>query len=220
MTSKLRYHVIATGSQGNAVLIQDAILIDCGVPFRSLRPIYRQIRLVLLTHIHSDHFNRATLKKLAQERPTLRFGCGAWLVQDLVSCGVSKRQIDVLECDTRYGYGVGEIIPIPLAHNVPNIGYKLHLPEGKIIYATDTNNLNGITAKGYDLYMIEANHEIADLKSRIREKKADGQYAYEMQAIKNHLSKEKCDDFIYRNIGANGQYVYLHCHHEKTAEGA
>ena len=30
--------VISTGSKGNAVLLNDEILIDCGVPFRELEP--------------------------------------------------------------------------------------------------------------------------------------------------------------------------------------
>ena len=33
--------------------------------------------------------------------------------------------------------------------------------------------------------------------------------------MRNHLSKAKCDDFIYRNIGPGGEYVYLHCHVDK-----
>ena len=105
-----------------------------------------------------------------------------------------------------------------LAHNVPNCGYKLHFPAGKVFYATDTNNLNGITAWHYDLYMLEANYEDDEIKKRIAEKKANQEYAYEEQVLKNHLSKAKCDDFIYRNIGPDGEYVYLHCHEEKEPE--
>ena len=41
--------VISTGSKGNAVLLNDEILIDCGVPFRELEPYCKGLRLVLLT---------------------------------------------------------------------------------------------------------------------------------------------------------------------------
>ena len=44
--------VISTGSKGNAVLLNDEILIDCGVPFRELEPYCKGLRLVLLTHVH------------------------------------------------------------------------------------------------------------------------------------------------------------------------
>ena len=50
---------------------------------------------------------------------------------------------------------------------------------------------------------------------KIAEKKARGEYAYERQVIHNHLSKAKCDDFIYRNNRAGGTYVYMHRHKER-----
>ena len=49
----MEYDVISTGSQGNAVVINREILIDLGVPFKSLKDVYKGLKLVLLTHIHS-----------------------------------------------------------------------------------------------------------------------------------------------------------------------
>lgn len=214
--NKIDYNIISTGSQGNAVIINKAILIDCGVTFKALKPFYKDFKIVLLTHIHSDHFNKTTIKTLARERPTLRFACGKWLAEPLLKCGVEKHNIDVLETDKMYGYGICNIIPVPLVHNVPNFGWKIHFAKGgKMIYATDTNNLNGIVARNYDLYLIEANYEDEIIQEKIRIKKENGEYAYEQQVLKNHLSKAKCDDFIYKNIGSKGSYVYLHCHKDE-----
>lgn len=53
----MTYNIISTGSKGNAVVINDRILIDIGVPFKALEPVKKDLRLVLLTHQHSDHFN-------------------------------------------------------------------------------------------------------------------------------------------------------------------
>ena len=212
------YHIISTGSQGNAVLINNSVLVDCGVPFKAILPYLSGIKLVLLTHMHTDHFNVTTIRRLVSERPTLRIGCCRWLVSPLVTAGVPSSNIDVFEIGTMYGYGICNIIPVPLSHNVPNCGYKLHFPIGKAFYATDTNNLNGITAHHYDLYMVEANYEDEVIREKIAAKREVGEYAYEQQVLKNHLSKAKCDDFIYRNIGAGGEYVYLHCHVEKDGE--
>ena len=53
----MTYNIISTGSKGNAVVINGRILIDCGVPFKALEPVKKDLRLALLTHIHSDHFN-------------------------------------------------------------------------------------------------------------------------------------------------------------------
>lgn len=216
MTCPIKFDIISSGSDGNAVVINDIILIDCGVPFKQLKPYYKKLKLVLLTHIHSDHFNKRTIKKLAEEKPLLRFGCGRWLAEPLTDCGVKKSNIDILDADVINNYGICNVIPFYLVHNVPNYGYKLHFAgTGKMVYATDTNNLNGVYAYNYDLYMIEANFEDDEIAEKIAEKKARGEYAYERQVIHNHLSKAKCDDFIYRNNHANGTYVYMHQHKER-----
>lgn len=47
------YEIIASGSKGNATVINDIIMIDCGVPFKSLKNIYKNLKIVLLTHVHS-----------------------------------------------------------------------------------------------------------------------------------------------------------------------
>lgn len=212
----INYNIIATGSSGNAVIINDNILIDCGVSFKLLKPFYKALKIVLLTHIHSDHFNKTTIKTLAKERPTLRFACGPWLADPLVKCGVEKSNIDILKSDTMYGYGICNIIPVSLVHNVPNYGWKIHFANGgKMIYATDTNNLNGITARHYDLFMIEANYEDDIIQEKIRQKKENGEFAYERQVLKNHLSKAKCDNFIYKNVGPNSRYIYMHQHKDE-----
>ena len=206
------FEILATVSTGNSIIINDTILIDCGVPFKTIRDHYKKLKLVLLTHIHGDHFNKSTIRRLARERPTLRFGCCQWLVKPLLSAGVNSKNIDVMEPDVAYRYGAFDVIPVSLVHDVPNCGYKIHFPDSKMFYATDTNNLNGVVAKNYDLYMVEANYGEVEIKERIAAKKEAGEYAYEYKVLQNHLSIEKCNDFLYRNMGPRSEYVYLHQH--------
>ena len=155
----MKYKIINSGSDGNGLIVEETILIDCGVTFKSLKDYYKKLRIVLLTHIHQDHFNKSTIKKLAYERPTLRFGCCKWLVKDLVDCGVNKKNIDVYKIDKIYSYKDFKIIPITLYHDVPQCGYKLKINDKKLLYATDTNKINHIIAKNYDYYFIEGNYE-------------------------------------------------------------
>lgn len=209
------YNIISTGSMGNAVVVNNIIMIDCGVSFKALKDCYKALKLVLLTHIHSDHFNTKTIRRLATERPTLRFGCGRWLVDALVKCGVNKANIDILESRKMYVYGSVSIIPEMLVHNVPNQGYKVHFGAKRMFYATDTNNLDGISAYDYDLLLIEANYTEAEIKERIAEKKQNGEYAYEIAVTKNHLSKERCDAWIAKNATSKTMYAYMHCHVDK-----
>ena len=164
----MNYNIISTGSQGNAIVLNNIILLDCGVPFRDLKDVYKGLKIVLLTHIHGDHFNKTTIRKLAAERPTLRFACCSWLVSELLQCGVS---ISV--------------------------------------------TLEGITAKNYDLYLVEANYITEELEERIRSKEAAGEYVYEYRVQKVHLSKEKADEWLLENVGENSEAIYIHQHIEK-----
>ena len=195
------------------MILNNEILIDCGVSYKALKPFVKGLKLVLLTHIHSDHFKPETIRKLANERPTLRFGCGKWLLPSVLACGVRKSNIDIYTPNLKNRYTDDlQLIMIPLKHNVSNCGYKLFLNGEKIFYATDCNNLDGIDAPNFDLYMIEANYEDAEIQRRIEEKQANGQYCYEYQVLQNHLSKKKADDFIIANAGDKSSFVYLHGH--------
>lgn len=49
----MNYEIIQTGSSGNAVVIGNEILIDCGVAFKKIEPYAKRLNLVLLTHVHS-----------------------------------------------------------------------------------------------------------------------------------------------------------------------
>lgn len=208
----MRYNIISTGSHGNAVVLQDIILIDCGVTFKALQETYKALKIVLLTHCHSDHFNPTTIRMLARERPTLRFACCKWLVKDLLECNVSERNIDVLEIGKIYDYRAFKVSPIKLYHNVPNAGYRVFFGGEKAIYATDTEHLDGITAKDYSLYLIEANYEDDELQERINAKLEAGEYCYELNVANRHLSKGQADAFLLENMGENSRYEYLHGH--------
>lgn len=215
----MQYDIIATGSSGNAVVIENSILIDCGVPYKALKEHIQNLKIVLLTHIHGDHFNKSTLRRLSNERPTLRFGCCRWLIQPLLDCGVDLNRIDVYEIGRLYRYSGFSLCPVRLYHNVPNAGYRLFYGNEKLLYATDTNTMQGISAKGYDLYMIEANFEEDEILERIQLKRASGQYAYETEVLHNHLSKQHCDNFIYSNMGDNSRYIYMHEHCRGEEDG-
>lgn len=211
----MNYKIISSCSTGNATIIRDIILIDCGVTFKKLEKYYKQLKIVLLTHIHSDHFKKETIKKLAQERPTLRFACCEWLLQPLLECGVLRKNIDVLQIGTRYDYKLFKIVPIKLYHDVPQCGYRVLFDDYKVIYMTDTRTVEGIVAKNYDLYLVEGNYEEEELEQRIKQKQEEGLYYYESRVRNTHLSKGQATDFLLNNMGENSKYVFMHEHVER-----
>lgn len=211
----MNYKIISSCSTGNATIIKDIILIDCGVNFKRLEKYYKKLKIVLLTHIHSDHFKKETIKRLAKERPTLRFACCEWLLEPLLECGVPRKNIDILQIGTRYDYKLFKIVPIKLYHDVPQCGYRILFDDYKVIYMTDTKTVEGINAKNYDLYLIEGNYEDEELKERIRKKQEVQQYCYEYRARYTHLSKGQASDFLLKNMGDNSEYVFMHEHIER-----
>jgi phosphoribosyl 1,2-cyclic phosphodiesterase len=200
------YKIIASGSTGNAVLYHGSILVDCGVPFSALKEDLFGLKIVLLTHMHHDHINPLTFKKLVAERPTLRFGCGAHMLPFLK--GV--KNVDVFEVGKLYDYGDFQISPIKLYHDVENFGYLIDYKGHKTIHCTDTATLEGITAKNYDLFALEHNYDEETVWETIEAIESKGGFAHQRGAINSHLSEQQARNFFFENKGENSQLIRLH----------
>ena len=100
----MKYKIINSGSDGNCIILNDEIMLDCGVSFKRIKDDYKKIKLVCISHEHSDHFSEKTIKKLAFERPTLRFCIGEFLLDKLLKCGVNEKNIDVIKLNTKIKY--------------------------------------------------------------------------------------------------------------------
>lgn len=122
----------------------------------------------------------------------------------------------MLECGKIYDYKKFKISPVQLYHDVPQCGWRVYIGDEKALYATDTATLEGISAKDYNLYLIEANYEDNELQERIKEKREQGKFAYEISVPYRHLSKEQADEFLLKNMNDNSEYVYLHQHRSRN----
>ena len=205
-------NVVATGSTGNCLIFEKSVMVDCGVPYKAVEPFIKELKLVLLTHEHSDHFKVSTIRRMAFEKPKLRIACCKWLAKKLDDANVPKSQIIVMNPNMVYGYGICDVIPVEVEHDVPNVAYKILFPAGKAFYATDCVNLKGIIARNFDVYCVEANYQKDELKARMDAKKEAGLYPYEQRVMRCHMSKEDCDDWLVRNMGPNSVYMYMHVH--------
>lgn len=203
----IQTQVISSGSEGNAVIYNNAIMVDCGVSLKALQEVKRSLKIVLLTHKHSDHLKIRTLQRLQAERPTLRVACGAFLLEELPCI----KNIDVLQVGKIYDYGAFKVSPVKLYHDVPNFGWRIFLPNGqKIFHATDTVHLEGITAKGYDLYAIEHNYCEEYIQQAIEEARANGEYTHAYGNINTHLSIQQARAFIDKNRKESSEVLELH----------
>ena len=199
--------VISSGSEGNAVIYNNAIMVDCGVTLKALEAVKRSLKIVLLTHKHSDHLKIRTLQRLQAERPTLRVACGDFLLEELPCI----KNIDVLQVGKIYDYGAFKVSPVKLYHDVPNFGWRIFLNSGqKIFHATDTAHLEGISAKGYDLYAIEHNYCEEYIQQAIEEAQANGEYTHAYGNINTHLSIQQARAFIEANRKESSEVLELH----------
>lgn len=206
MVNKDICNVIATGSTGNAVLLHKSILLDIGVPFIKIKPYLYDIQIVFISHFHADHLNIKTLKRLQFERPTLRITVGKHMLKSLEGL----KNIDIIDINTLYDYGLFKISPVKLYHDVICFGLRVFKGDHKTFFAVDTAHLNGIEAKGYNLYLLESNYNEDTIHQQIAQKEAKGEYAYQKGAIETHLSEQQSRQFIFENKGEKYEVVRLH----------
>lgn len=212
--------VIATGSKGNAVLLNGKYLFDCGVPLGKLKHALNNIRIVFLTHAHSDHILRGTIGRIHDHRPSVLFVCGRNLLVPLCGqCGVKPDNVILCEPGkpVRINWGPEsiEFQCFDLIHNVENVGWVVKVEQGEhsgtAMYATDTQYIP-VDFPGLDLYMVECNHTVDELEKRRAEKIAAGLFTYEDTVRLSHMSADTVKEYLGRNAGPNSQVVFLHQH--------
>ncbi len=200
------YNVISTGSKGNCEILKNSIMIDCGVSFKSLKPFYKDIQIVFLSHIHGDHLKISTLKKLQFEKPSIRLACGSWLLKSLKGLN----NIDVLELNKWYNYGDFKVSIGKLYHDVENCFFRFDINGYKVFRATDTKHLEGISAINYDLYAIESNYDEEKVIKAIKDSIKEGVFCHGRGSVESHLSNRQCWDFFKKNKKDTSQLIELH----------
>ena len=216
--------VIATGSKGNAVLLNGKYLFDCGVSLRKIKPYLKSLEVVFLTHIHLDHFRSTTIYEIHKRRPAVRFVCSRNLLVPLCTvANVSPDNVVLVTpekpSEIRLPSETVRIRAVELIHNVENVGWVVDVEggesPGKAMYATDTQYIP-VQVPGLDLYMVECNHQVDDLKRRRERRIAAGGFVYEDIVAVAHMSQETVTSWLAQNAGPNSEVVFLHQHIEKA----
>lgn len=200
-------NVISSSSQGNAVIYNRIALVDIGVSYSKVKPFLKDIKVIFLTHRHIDHLKIQTLKKILSERPTIRVACGSWMLEFLKDI---KTPIDILEIGQWYNYGLFKVAMGKLYHDVPNCFYRFEFNGYKVFHATDTAHLQGITAKGYDLYGLEHNYCEDKAQQIIEEASKSGKYTHVAYSINSHLSVQQAHKWLLENMKKDSVVVRLH----------
>ena len=59
----MKYEILQSGSKGNCLVIDNKIMIDCGLSYSKIKDKLKEVKLICLTHRHTDHFLKSTIKK-------------------------------------------------------------------------------------------------------------------------------------------------------------
>jgi len=199
--------IISSSSNGNAIIYGGIALVDVGVSFKAVKPYLDNIKIVFLTHRHSDHIKIRTLKTICKLRPTIHIACGKWMMEHLK--GISN-PIDVLEIGQWYSYGLFNVAMGKLYHDVPNAFFRFDFDGYKIFHATDTAHLKGITAKEYDLYALEHNYCGDKAKQIIEEAALNGKFTHVVNSVNSHLSVQQAHEWLLKNMKEDSKVVRLH----------
>lgn len=210
-------NIISSSSKdGNCYIYNQDLMIDIGVSFAKIKSYIKDIKLLCLTHEHSDHLRKKTIQKLIYEKPTIKIVCGEWLVQTIVDIGVNKKNIFVLKLNKKYDLGKYIIELVPAIHDVDNCGYKITIKENnyRIFHITDTASIEHLEAKNYNMFAIEANYNEELLEEHINQalesEDNKNKLLYLNRVKMTHLSDTQCNDFLISNMGNNSEYVKLH----------
>ncbi len=154
----------------------------------------------------SDHFNLTTLKRIAFERPTIRFGCGKWMLPYLEGF----KNVDVYEYAKWYSYGEFNVAIGKAYHDIENCFFRIEKNGHKTFRVTDTFTLEKVEAKGYNLFCLESNFDAETVWDKIHEVESRGEFCHIRGAINSHLSFQAANDFFFANKGENSVMVRLH----------
>lgn len=184
---ELDYHIIGTGSSGNAVRIEN-IMFDCGVPFSHMKEDLYKVDTLLITHSHSDHIKPATLERIRKEFPGITvFGNADVAYQYDVDMVVGSKPFSLRKRR--------KIIPFDGVHDVPVTGYIVQMKGLNILYMTDTSRVNPPSDLLLDYIFLESNFDERKLRQEAKRYKKHGYDPY--LSVTRHLSTQKCKEFYY-----------------------
>lgn len=213
--------VIGSSSAGNAVLYDKGkIMVDCGLPFKTVQPHLDKVRLVLLTHIHGDHFAPSTIATICALYPKITWMVPNYMEKEFLALKKPHTRVVITKTSKEYVAGPYLIKVLPLFHDVPNVGYSIIINNGyKIVHATDTNMIRHLQdVKGYDLYAIECNHDENIIYDKIKSSLYDESYTYEISSRENHLSFQKTISW-FKEVRKEDSILYpLHVSHSYDDE--
>lgn len=204
----MKMTVVGSGSSGNCYVLQNektALVIEAGMKL-ALAKQYLDWNLAkvagcIISHQHNDHAGYAKEYETA--------GIPLLALPEVIA---AKRLGSATPIETGRWYTMGEfnILPFPLLHDVPTVGFLIeHYATGRILFATDTYALSRmeLTPQGKEKYvkynfggiahwMIEANYSDNILRRNIEHGNIPEKFRERLMV--SHMSIVNCKNTLKR----------------------
>lgn len=151
---------LGSGSSGNCYIFQaatDTLIVECGL---NIKEIYRGLNYdsskvvgCLVSHEHRDHS-----KSVPQ---LLAGGIRVLALPSVFESHGLRGKAMAKELQPMHGYKIGgfKVLALPVAHDVPCLGFLIEHPEmGKTMFVTDTMMLEYQLPEDLDHLMLECNY--------------------------------------------------------------
>ena len=218
----MQYNILGTGSSGNCIIVNDNIMLDCGLSYSKIKKYLKNIKLIFISHRHTDHLNPTTIRQLSYNYPTIKFVYNEkdlYIFDILFNNGVDLRNMYSISQYRWFNFGLCKIKLEELQHDVLNSCCHLEINNKKLIYITDTGSVSDIEAKNYDIYLIEANyHSREEIEQKIAEAQEKGEFTHLIRVLNTHLYEDDAIQWLKNNMGNNSEYQFIHQHVDKESK--
>lgn len=185
VNARLRIHVLASGSKGNASLVEniatgEGVLIDCGICKRDVLSRsaeagfdLRKLKAVLITHEHSDHTKglKVLYRELAKQglHLPLFVNQATYANSKLIQEAAQLTEVVGLDAEDQLSLAGMEVFAFDTSHDAASsFGFRLWAGEDALGFMTDTGVVTGAAheaLQGCRVLALEANHDPIMLKN-------------------------------------------------------
>ncbi|MBC1285869.1 MBL fold metallo-hydrolase [Listeria booriae] len=217
-TDELRFSILASGSSGNATLIETAnqtILVDCGLSGKKIENLFSEVGrsmtdvdAILVTHEHVDHIKGLGVLARRYEVP-IYANAKTWAAMEPSIGEINSAQKFQFDMETVKSFGSLQVESFGVSHDAAEpMFYIFHSGKKKFVMITDTGYVSD-RMKGHianaDAYLFESNHDVGMLRM--------GRYPWNVKrrilGDEGHVSNEDAGIAMSEVIGDATKRIYL-----------